>query len=73
MLPAGNLDEVPPRLGYRPAASSVHYTTAAHSLVLLRMGEIIAQKRVELIGIINKRLFLHLVGCLYNCISDAQS
>jgi len=30
-------------------------------------------KHVELIGIINKPLFLRLVGCLYYCISDAQS
>ena len=35
-----------------------------HSLVLLKMGKIIA-RHVELIGIINKPLFLHLVGCLY--------
>ena len=30
-------------------------------------------KHVELIGIINKLLLLHLVGCLYYCISDARS
>ena len=30
-------------------------------------------KHVELIGIINKQLLLHLVGCLYYCISDARS
>ena len=30
-------------------------------------------KHVELIGIINKPLLLHLVGCLYYCISDARS
>jgi hypothetical protein len=29
-------------------------------------------KYVELIGIINKPLLLHLVGCLYYCISDYQ-
>jgi hypothetical protein len=29
-------------------------------------------KHVELIGIINKPLLLHLVGCLYYCISDAR-
>ena len=28
-------------------------------------------KHVELIGIINKPLLLHLVGCLYYCISGA--
>ena len=30
-------------------------------------------KHVELIGIINKPLFLHPVGCLYYCINDARS
>ena len=35
------------------------------SLVLLKMGKIIATKHVELTGIINKLLLLHLVGCLY--------
>jgi len=30
-------------------------------------------KHVELIGIINKSLLLHLVGCLHYCISDARS
>ena len=30
-------------------------------------------KHVELIGIINKPLLLHLVGCLYYCISDIRS
>ena len=77
MLPAGKLDEVdlepvPPHPAYQPAASSVHYTTSCkHGLVLLGMGEIIA--RNMLIGIINKLLLLHLVGCLYYCISDARS
>ena len=67
---AGNLDEVPPHPRYRPAASSVHYTTSCkHSLVLLRMGEIIAQNMLSWL----KPLLLHLVGCLYYCISDALS
>ena len=30
-------------------------------------------KQVELIGVVNKPLFLHLVGCLYYCICDALS
>ena len=30
-------------------------------------------KHVELIGIINKPLLLHLVGCLYYCGIDARS
>ena len=47
-------------------ASSVHYTASRkHSLVLLKMGEIVAPKHVELIEIINKSLLLHLVGCSY--------
>ena len=42
------------------AASSVHYTTSyEHSIVLLKMVEIIAPKHVELIGIINKSLLLN--------------
>ena len=36
-----------------------------HSLVLLKMSKIIARNMVELTGIINKPLLLHLVGCLY--------
>jgi len=44
---------------YQPAASSVHCTTSCkHSLVLLRMGEIIAQKHAELTEIIHKQLFV---------------
>ena len=41
--------------GHRQAASSVLYTTSCkHSLVLLRMCEIVTRKHVELIIIINK-------------------
>ena len=36
-------------------------------------GDNFALKHVDLIGIINKPLLLHLVGCLYYCISDARS
>ena len=39
--------------------------TVTHSLVLLKMDKIISSKHVELTGIINKPLLLHLVGCLY--------
>jgi hypothetical protein len=47
MLLAGSLEaeelSVPPLPGYRPATSWVHYTTnCKHSLVFLKMGEIIA-------------------------------
>ena len=50
----------------------MHYTTSCKdSLVLLRMGEIIA--RNMLIEITNELLLLHLVGCVYYCFSDARS
>ena len=59
------LTSVPPHLGYRPATSSVYYTSCKYSLVLLKMAEIIARNYVELIGIIKRPLLLHQVGCLY--------
>jgi len=41
-------NSVPPHPGYRPAASSVHYTTSCkHGLMLLRMGEIIARNMLS--------------------------
>ena len=40
--------------GHRPATSWIHYTTSCN-----------CPKHVELTGIINKPLLLHLVGCLY--------
>ena len=46
---------------HQQTTSSVHTTNCKHSLVLLRMGEIIARKHVELIEIIDKSLLLHLV------------
>ena len=58
----------------RPAASSVHYTTSCkHSLVLLRMGEIIARNILNWFKLLIQLLLFHLVGCLYYCISDARS
>ena len=47
-------------------------TSCKHSLVLLRMGEIIT-RNIELFGITNKPLLLHLFDCSYYCISDARS
>ena len=48
MLPAGDQDSVPPHSGHQHAVSSVHYTTSCkHSLVLLRMGEIIARNMLS--------------------------
>jgi hypothetical protein len=48
-VPAGNLDEVEePHPDYRPAALSVNYTTSCkQSLVLLRMGEVIARNMLS--------------------------
>ena len=62
MLPAG-----------KPAASSVHYTTSCKiQSSAPEDGRNYRPKRVDLIGIINKPLLLHLVSCLYYCISDAR-
>ena len=59
MLPAVSL-------GYRPATSRVHYTTSCNTQSSAPEDERDQRpKHVELIGIINKPLLLHLVGCLY--------
>ena len=55
MLPAGG----------RQHRGCIIPQNVTHSLVLLKMGKIIFPKHVELTGIINKPLLLHLVGCLY--------
>ena len=56
MLPAGG----------RPATSLVHYTTSCNIQAYAHEdGQNIFPKHAELIGIINKPLLLHLVGCLY--------
>jgi len=55
MLPAG-----------RPAKSWFHYTTNCNTQSNVpEDGRNYRPKHVELIGIINKLLLLHLVGCLY--------
>ena len=52
----------------RPAASSVHYSTSCNTQSsATEDGRNYRPKHVELIGIINKPLLLHLVGCLYYC------
>ena len=57
---------VPPHPGHQQAALSVHYTTSCkHSIVLLRMGEIIARNMLTDCNYQQNLLFLHLVGCLY--------
>ena len=52
--------------GHRPATSSVHYTTRCNTQSSApEDGQNNCPKHVELTGIINKPLLLHLVGCLY--------
>ena len=56
MLPAGG----------RPATSCMHYTASCNILSSVpEEGQNNCPKHVELTGIINKPLLLHLVGCLY--------
>ena len=56
------------------AASSVHYTTSCkHSLVLLRMDEIIARNVLSCLKLLIKILLFNLVGCLCYCVNDARS
>jgi len=60
--------------GHQQAALSVHYITSCkHSLVLLRMGKIIARNMLSWLKLLIKLLLLRLVGCLYYWISDAWS
>ena len=50
----------------RPATSWVHYTTSCNTQSSApEDGQNNCPKHVELTGIINKPLLLHLVGCLY--------
>ena len=52
--------------GARPATSSVHYTTNCNTQSSApEDGQNNGPKHVELTGIINKPLLLHLVSCLY--------
>jgi hypothetical protein len=44
------VEPVPPHPGHQEAATSVHYTTSCkHSLVLLRLGEIIVRNMLRLL------------------------
>ena len=59
--------------GHRPATSWVHYTTSCNTQSIApEDGQNNFPKQVELTGIINKPLLLHLVGCLIY-INDARS
>ena len=52
--------------GHRPATSWVHYTTTCNTQSSApEDGRDYRPKHVELIGIINKPLLLHLLDCLY--------
>ena len=52
--------------GHRPATSSVHYTTSSNTQYSApESGQNNCPKHVEMTGVINKLLLLHLVGCLY--------
>ena len=52
---SGALDSVPPHSGHQQAASSVLYTRSCkHSLVLLRMGEIIARNTLSRLKLLIK-------------------
>ena len=52
--------------GHRPATSWVHYTISCNTQSSApEDGQNNFPKHVELTGIINKPLMLHVVGCLY--------
>ena len=52
--------------GNRPATSWMHYTTSCNTQSSApEDGQNNCPKHGELIGIINKPLVLHVVGCLY--------
>ena len=52
--------------GGQPATAWVHYTTSCNTQSCApEDGQNNCPKTVELTGIINKPLLLHLVGCLY--------
>jgi len=51
---------------HQPATSWVHYTTSCNTWSSVpEDGQNNCRKHVELTGIVNKLLLLHLVGCLY--------
>jgi len=51
----------------------LYNTSCKHSLVLLRMGEIIARNMLSWLKLLIKWLLLQLGGCFYYCIDDALS
>ena len=67
MLSAGSLEGEKLRFqAIGPALQWVHYTTSCNTQSSApEDGQNDCPKNVELTGIINKPLLLHLVGCLY--------
>jgi hypothetical protein len=56
---------------HQEAALSVFLTTGCkHSLVLLRIDEIITRKKLSWLKLLMKLLLFYLVGCLYYCIKE---
>ena len=55
-----------PTMCHRPATLWMHYATSCNAQSSVREdGQNNCPKHVELSGIFNKPLLLHLVGCLY--------
>ena len=76
LLPAGSLEAEFLRFqSYRPATSWVRYTTSCNTQVTSAPedGRDYRPKYVELIGIINKPLLLHLVGVYIIYVNDSLS
>ena len=72
MLPAGSVESLLP--GYLLATLWVHYTTSCNTQSSApEDGRDQRPEHVELIGIINKPLLLHLVGVYIVYINDAWS
>ena len=72
MLLASRLEADLP--GYRAATCSVHYTTSCNTQSSApEDGRDQHPKHVDMIGIINKPLLLHLVGVYIIYINDARS
>jgi hypothetical protein len=71
-MPSGSLEAELP--GYQSTTSWMHYTTSCNTQSSApEDGWDQCPKHVELIGIINKPLLLHLVGVYIIYINDAQS
>ena len=74
-LPVGSLeaDFLPFQATGRQHRRCIIPQAITHSLLLLKMGKNNCPKHVELTGIINKTLLLHLVGVYVIYVNDAWS